>query len=467
MPDPLLATFAAPSDAPEPDGHPLGAGELVGGRYRLERRLGGGGMGEVWRARHEDLGTAVALKFPRGSATAAERDALFERFRFEVQISAQLATRTGLVVAVRDLGLHRALPFAVMDLVVGRSVADALAEDGVLAPADVADLLDDLGEALDAAHGAGIVHRDLKPANVLLPRAEPGDAARARARLTDFGVAKAVGSRLALDRPRDTAAGALVGSPAYMSPEQILGGDVGPASDVWSLGALAYEARTGRLPFDGAPERSGARPSEGAGAAMLVAICGAPPLPLSVARPELPRALDAWLGRALHKRAAERFASAGELARAFRGALAAPRRSRRALGAALVLGALAGTAVVVGASLPSGRAGAGTADPGEQGSAPASSAPAASAPDEPRPPASVGPPASAAPAPPPSTPALGGRAAPGTPVGARPALAATPGAPSTPAVGTAGSPPAPSAPAASPASAAIQPPKPYDPSEEQ
>ncbi|MBI4957748.1 MAG: serine/threonine protein kinase, partial [Myxococcales bacterium] len=302
-------------------------------------------MGEVWRARHEDLGTAVALKFPRGSATRAERDALLERFRFEVQISAQLAALTGLVVAVRDLGLHRGLPFAVMDLVAGRSVADTLCEDGVLAPAAVADLLDDLGEALDAAHGAGIVHRDLKPANVLLPRAEPGDAARARARLTDFGVAKAVGSRLQLDRPRDTAEGALVGSPAYMSPEQILGGAVGSASDIWSLGALAYEALTARLPFEGAPERSGERPSEGAGAAMLVAICGAPPRPLSVARPELPRALEAWLGRALHKRPAERFASAGELARAFRAALAVPRRSRRVLLTALALGALAGAAV--------------------------------------------------------------------------------------------------------------------------
>lgn len=290
--------------------------ELIGGRYRLKRPLARGGMGEVWEATHELTRSPVALKFLRADLVedAGLVASSLERFRFEAQLSARLAPVTRHVVAVSDAGVHGAQPYMVMELVRGGSLADVLAAQGPLKPAQLLPLLRQVGAALAAVHRLGVVHRDLKPSNILLSSTPDGIVVK----LCDFGVAKATGPAPGFDLPRATAEGALVGSPGYMSPEQIAGKGMGPASDQWSLAAVAYEALTGR------PCVQGATP-----AAVLLATLNGKHMPLRAAAPRLPRGLDAWAERALAVSPAARFTSIEEATRAFEAALgrATPRRA--------------------------------------------------------------------------------------------------------------------------------------------
>ncbi|RKT19077.1 serine/threonine protein kinase [Streptomyces sp. 1114.5] len=228
-------------------------GRLLAGRYRLRDVLGRGGMGTVWRAHDEQLDREVAVKelrLPEGMEPA-ERESWIGRLDREARAAARLKHPGVITVHDRVAG-EDGLPWIVMELVRGRSLDDLLQEEGSLPPERVARIGLQVLEALRAAHAAGITHRDIKPSNVLL---EGG-----RVVLTDFGIA-AVEGDLTLTR-----SGALLGTPAYMAPEQVRGLPATAESDLWALGATLYTALEGRPPFAGA----------GAGAVFLAIVTEEP-----------------------------------------------------------------------------------------------------------------------------------------------------------------------------------------------
>lgn len=212
------------------------AGLVLAGRYRLGEVLGRGGMGKVWRAHDEVLHRTVAVKELTAGLYVAEADrvVLHARTQKEARAAARI-THPG-VVTVHDVIEHDNRPWIVMQYVDGPSLADAAKESGELEPREAARIgLHVLG-ALRAAHSAGVLHRDVKPGNVLLAR-------DGRVLLTDFGIAAIEGDSTI------TRTGELVGSIDYLAPERVRGGDPGPASDLWSLGATLYTAVEGRSPF--------------------------------------------------------------------------------------------------------------------------------------------------------------------------------------------------------------------------
>ncbi len=209
--------------------------ETVGGRYRLDERIGSGGMAEVWRATDERTGETVALK--RLHPSLAQDPASRARFRREVE--AARAVEHSAVVRVRDAGEGPDGAWLVMDHLAGGSLADRLGA-GPLPGDAVAVIGADLAGALAAVHAAGLVHRDVKPSNILL-------GVDGRARLADFGIARGEATG-GLDDV--TAAGDVVGTLRFLPPEVLAGGAATRASDVWALGAVLYEAVAGRPPFD-------------------------------------------------------------------------------------------------------------------------------------------------------------------------------------------------------------------------
>ncbi|MGW2310693.1 serine/threonine-protein kinase [Actinomadura luteofluorescens] len=213
--------------------------QVLAGRYRLVSLLGRGGMGAVWRARDEDLDREVAVKELRlpEHLDDAGRRTWIARLEREARAAARLR-HPGIVTVHDRVTGPDGRPWIVMELVRGRSLEDLLKAEGPLPPGRVAQIGLQMLDALRAAHRAGITHRDIKPANVLL---EDG-----RAVLTDFGIAAVEGDATL------TSAGAVLGTPAYMSPEQVSGHEVTAASDLWSLGAALYTAVEGRPPFEGA-----------------------------------------------------------------------------------------------------------------------------------------------------------------------------------------------------------------------
>src|SRR5512132_1934296 len=215
-----------------------GPGRRVANRYELEEELGHGGMGVVWRATDTLLSRPVALKevdLPRGG-DAAEREGLRARVSREARAAARLS-HPG-VVTVYDIAHDGDQDFIVMELVSAPTLEDLVRASGPLAPERAARLGLGLLDALEAAHRAGIVHRDLKPRNVMVRE----DGAT---KLADFGIASVRGD------PRLTATGLVVGSPAYMAPEQVEAQAVGPAADLWALGATLWFAVEGEPPFGG------------------------------------------------------------------------------------------------------------------------------------------------------------------------------------------------------------------------
>ncbi|MEO5728970.1 MAG: serine/threonine-protein kinase [Byssovorax sp.] len=286
---------------------PYRTGAIIASRYRLLRQLGRGGMGEVWAAHHLTLNTEVAVKFLSTGAGGNAAKIALERFRFEAQVSAHLGLKTSHVVAVHDAGRDSAGPYLVMEHVRGRTLRAELNRSGPLSLEDVATLLDQVCGALSVAHGSGIVHRDLKPSNLLLLDQPDGSL---YVKVADFGIAKALKSDLAVDRPEDTSDGWMLGSPAYMSPEQMGGGGVDARSDMWALGVIIYECLTGRLPF---PGRSVAE--------LIINMSVGRFDPPSNVRPTLPIELDAWFVRALGKRKEQRFPRVEDMAQAFHAAI--------------------------------------------------------------------------------------------------------------------------------------------------
>ncbi|WP_424213887.1 serine/threonine-protein kinase [Streptomyces sp. BI20] len=276
-------------------------GTLLDGRYRLDRRLGAGGMGEVWRATDTRLGREVAVKTI--STQVAEDPRLEARFRKEARTAAGLAHPH--IVTVHDhgegtVGGRRTL-YLVMELVRGRSLAAVLAKGPQSVP-DVVDWAVRICQALAAAHAAGVVHRDVKPANIMVHG--PGET---EVKICDFGIA-----RLAEETGTGlTATGMGIGTPAYMSPEQVRGErGIDGRSDLYSLGCVLYELLAGTPPFTGAAW------------SVVHQHVNTAPRPLRELRPELPRELSALVMELLAKEPARRPADAAATAERLRRVLA-------------------------------------------------------------------------------------------------------------------------------------------------
>ncbi|MGW3932645.1 serine/threonine-protein kinase [Streptomyces microflavus] len=212
-------------------------GRLLAGRYRLGEVLGRGGMGTVWRAADETLGRTVAVKelrFP-GAIDEDEKRRLITRTLREAKAIARI--RNNGAVTVYDVVDEDDRPWIVMELIEGKSLAEAIREDGTLTPRRAAEVGLAILDVLRSAHREGILHRDVKPSNVLI--AEDG-----RVVLTDFGIAQVEGD------PSVTSTGMLVGAPSYISPERARGHKPGPPADLWSLGGLLYASVEGCPPYD-------------------------------------------------------------------------------------------------------------------------------------------------------------------------------------------------------------------------
>lgn len=213
-------------------------GAMIGARYRLVSRIAGGGMGEVWQADDTVLERTVAIKVLRQEL--ADDPTFLARFRDEARHTAALS-HPG-IAAVHDYGETeddgRVVAWMVMEYVEGEPLSRRIKRDGPLPPAQVLDVVSQTALALQAAHEAGVVHRDVKPANLLV---RPDGVVK----VTDFGIARATGAASL------TRTGTMVGTAQYLSPEQATGGQASPASDVYALGVVAYEALTARRPFDG------------------------------------------------------------------------------------------------------------------------------------------------------------------------------------------------------------------------
>src|SRR5262245_13529440 len=205
--------------------------------YQIEGILGRGGMGVVYKARHLALKRVVALKMILSGGHAGEGER--QRFRSEAEAVARLQHAN--IVQVHEVGEHEGLPFAALEFVEGGTLAHRL-KRGPVSPREAAELVATLAGAMHLAHSRNIVHRDLKPANILLD-------ASGSPKVTDFGLARRLDSDIG-----QTQTGTAVGTPSYMSPEQAAGETkhVGPAADVYALGAILYECLTGRPPFLGA-----------------------------------------------------------------------------------------------------------------------------------------------------------------------------------------------------------------------
>ena len=304
------------SDDPTLDGQTL-SGELAQrdylqvdriGRYQIECELGRGGMGVVYKARDTELNRTVALKMVSTGRFAAPDD--LERFRSEARLAAGL-THPG-IVPIYEAGEWQGLPFFAMGLVEGVSLADLIREKP-LPPQSAARLLKKIAAAVAFAHAHGVIHRDLKPANILLSRSDKPDSKSHLAKtqpasdldqlepaITDFGLAK----RLDNDEHLTTT-GQVLGTPAYMPPEQAAGSrrEIGEASDIYSLGAILYAMLTGRPPFV----------AESPVEVILQVLERDPELPQKI-NPAVPSELAAICLKCLEKGAEQRYISAQALA---------------------------------------------------------------------------------------------------------------------------------------------------------
>ncbi|HZO14335.1 MAG TPA: serine/threonine-protein kinase, partial [Polyangiaceae bacterium] len=280
----------------------LRADAIVAGKYRLLRQLGQGGMGVVWEAHHLGLDTEVAVKFIRPERVAVD-PALLARFEREARAAARIAHPH--VVQMIDYGDVEGVPYIVMERLRGFSLAELLERGGRLSLATAKSLVQQIGSALESAHERGIVHRDIKPHNIFITEGSKGYPLFVK--VLDFGVAKTLGETQVPEASALTETGTVIGSPPYMSPEQLEGQrDVDLRSDLWSLGIIVYEVLTGTQPFRGTSFVS-------VGAAVLKGKYR----PACELRPDLPESIDHWLAKALCLDREGRFQSARELVTAF------------------------------------------------------------------------------------------------------------------------------------------------------
>jgi len=265
-------------------------GRVVAG-YRIEERIGRGGMGLVYRAEHLNLRRRAAIKII--APELAEASGFRERFNREARIAAALQHPN--IVAVYDAGEEDGLLYLAMQYIEGNDLSAVLRSQGRLRPYRALDVCRQVAAALDAAHGQGLIHRDVKPANVLIEGRT--------AFLTDFGLTK----RIEGTRTQLTKAGDVVGTIHYVAPEQIEGARVDARTDIYSLGCLVYHCLSGELPF--------ARDTD---VAVIYAHLSEEPPRLTSVRPELPGGLDAVIAKALEKSPERRFQSCADLMSAAR-----------------------------------------------------------------------------------------------------------------------------------------------------
>jgi len=274
----------------------LRSGMIVTPTIRLVTLLGKGGMGSVWIADHLALRTQVVVKF-MSMELAANADAV-ERFSREAAAAAQ--AKSPHVVQMLDHGITpEGLPFIVMEKLEGHDLAKDLEAYRRLSVARTAEIIGQVCKALARAHERGIVHRDIKPDNIFLCEVSGGETF---VKVLDFGIAK--GGDMPLSGSSGTRTGAMIGTPYYMSPEQLVGAKgIDHRTDLWSLGVVAYQCVVGAKPFD----------AETFGALTLLIHSNPLPVP-SASHPGVPPAFDAWFARACARDPALRFASAKELA---------------------------------------------------------------------------------------------------------------------------------------------------------
>jgi eukaryotic-like serine/threonine-protein kinase len=263
--------------------------ELYGNRYRVIGLLGTGGMARVYRARDELLGREVALKVL--SERLSSDRSFVERFRREAQNAAGLNHPN--IVALYDYGDKDNRYFIVMELIEGRSLSEVLDEDGALMPERAAEIARDTALGLGRAHEAGIVHRDIKPHNIMITN-------NGQTKVTDFGIARALGGDAEATM---TQTGMVIGTAAYLSPEQAQGNPVDARSDVYSLGCVLHEALTGDAPFSGDTPLS-----------IAYKHVRENPERASEVNSDVPEALDAIVMKAMSKNPDNRYADANEMA---------------------------------------------------------------------------------------------------------------------------------------------------------
>ncbi len=264
-------------------------GDVLGNKYRIERELGAGGFGRVYAAHHVDLGMRVAIKVRR---VRGRDDHLWREAKAAAQLRSPYSVRVFDIARLTD-----GTPYLVMELLEGQSLRQYLKRHRQVSPGLARRWFLELCAALEEAHELNQVHRDIKPSNLFLveqPHAPP------QLKLLDFGLAKSLKGSSASTL---TDSGIVVGSPAYMSPEQVRGTEVTRQTDIWSAGVVLYEMLTGRRPFDASSN-----------AGTLAAIAADPAPPLHEIAPQLPRQFDAVIARCLRKRPSERYSSAAVLA---------------------------------------------------------------------------------------------------------------------------------------------------------
>ena len=268
--------------------------QILDGRYRLIRVIGCGTFGTVWCAEHLALSSLVAVKVLEAVSLVGE---VQHRFMREARAAATL--RSPHVVQILDCGMDGETPYIVMELLEGESLDHRLARLGRLSVAETERVIRHISRAVERAHEAGIIHRDLKPGNVFI-QANDGDEV---AKVLDFGIAKR--ENVSTDRAAGglTPAGVLIGTPNYMSPEQVRGDpDLDSRTDIWSLGVIAYECLIGRAPFDGESITD-----------VLSAIFDQNQ-PVPSKHGAVPDGFDEWFARACSPDPAQRFATAKQAA---------------------------------------------------------------------------------------------------------------------------------------------------------
>lgn len=295
-------------------------GSVVADRYHVIKKLGEGGMGAVYLAEHVKMGRKSALKVMHPGMNA-DPDAI-ARFNREASNASRLSHPN--ICGIYDFGeTSEGLIYLAMEFIEGKSLTDLIEANIALPPVRAASIVHQVADALQVAHDAGIVHRDLKPDNIMVAKNRDGSDL---VKVVDFGIAKASSS----DAQKVTKTGMVVGTPEYMSPEQLAGDKLDGRSDIYSLGLVAFNCLTGKLPF----------PSESAQEAMIMRLTDRPRT-LAELRPDIawPDDLQAVMDHALARDAAERYQSAAQFGREFAEVVASMPATQATEGATMVIGA--------------------------------------------------------------------------------------------------------------------------------
>jgi serine/threonine protein kinase len=282
-------------------------GKVLAGRFRLVGRIGQGGMGCVYKALHIEMDRLCAIKLLL--PLAGDQEAARARFRREAKMSSRINSPNA--VTIYDFGEAEPGQFYLaMEYIEGESLATALNREKLLPLDRVVNITDQIARALSAAHALGIVHRDLKPANIMLTRRDGNDLVK----VLDFGIAKTV---TADDNDKLTLTGCLVGTPTFMSPEQVLGQPIDSRSDIYSLAIMVYQMLSGALPFDGESAQT-----------MIMKRLHEPPRPLQAAAPFLTADIEQAVMRGLEREPARRITDVEQFAAALHAAVANSSDSR-------------------------------------------------------------------------------------------------------------------------------------------